>query len=301
MQTTFSLRSMPAPVRTCLLAVGAGTLLAQVQTYDLRINPGNITTPNSLLKDGVLFFPGQASYYTAQSTGTGVFDPFLTYQKQSGSQQAYNGNKNDGLTAETSDGGDKTKRITIADMAKSQVSVAGLQYYFIAADLNENNSAPGSYISIDQLQISVSANPYVAANGLTDAQKIAGLRSNTTPVWDLDKNGLSTSHDREILLDTVTSAGSGRADAFMLIPKALLDAYPSTYYFYLFTQNGASTFPQMNVDSGFEEWSLIDQAKGGFTFTPPPPAPEASTIGAVVLAITGAVSTAVRRRKRNKA
>jgi hypothetical protein len=266
----------------------AFTLSAQVQPYDLR-------TGGSLQKDGVLFFPGQAAYYTAQSTGTGVFDPFLTYQA-SPTEAGYNGDPNDNLMSNVSTGGSKTQRVLISDLANSQITLAGINYYFISADLNENNSRPGSFISIDQLQLFVRSTPYVAA-GATDALRLSGLQSSSTLVWDLDKDGTTTAHDREIYLDTLSSAGSGRADGFMLIPKAMLDPYPSSYYFYLFAQHGLSTFPNMTTDSGFEEWDLINQTIGGFTFDPPPPTPEASTVAALGLLGVAAAGQFVRQRR----
>lgn len=253
-----------------------------------------------MLKDGVLLFPGQSSYFTAQSTGTGVFDPFNTYKgaSASASEGSYNTDTaTDNPMSDMFGNASRNHRVTIADLAKTQVTYNNATYYIISVDMNEDNSRPGSYLSLDQLQLMVRPTAYIATSGATDAAKLSGLQSSSTLVWDLDRDGTTTAHDREIFFDTLNSSGSGRADAFMLIPKTLLDPYSSSYYFYLFAEQGKSTtVPNMNIDASFEEWDLIDNTIGGFTFTPPPPVPEASTVGGMALVAVAAAWQLRRQR-----
>jgi len=223
-----------------ILAVAAGLLPASTAfavPLDLTTAP-----PASGTINGAIY-----STIDSQPTGTGVFQPFLTYQAN-GIEEGYN----------TSQGGNgqgflDTKRVpqwnhdlTVGDLAK--VTIGGKTYYQFELDANEKgNGNKDRLLSIDNIRIYTSADNTANLVGdganiddlgkLRYAQNDLGSTANWVLIDASKKEGGSTS-------------GSGSSDLVVYVPTDLFIGALDTDLLYFYTINGVNS----RADAGFEEW-----------------------------------------------
>lgn len=200
-------------------------------------------------------------------TGTGVIDPFVRVQKSpsspSGMEHGYN---TDGIEEfDTKDAGGHNWDHSLALANLKDVN----GYYQFTLDVNETK--PGAYISLDELQVFVQNAPdltgaaFNAAGTITSWQQPSGKSSKTVAanlVYDLDGNhvkpaGSSPNGDSSVLLNYFLNHGSGSGDMTVLIPKALFPAIKGQQqYVYLYSKFGQDV-AGAGAEAGFEEWTAL--------------------------------------------
>jgi hypothetical protein len=235
-----------------ILAVAAG-LLPVSNAFGTEIN---LVTPypgSGSFASGTSPGGAGAIYSTIDShpTGTGVFDPFLSYQAKS-VEEGFN----------TSSGGNgqgflDTKRVPqwnhdlfVGDLAPVTLSGKSGTFYAFELDANETgNGNAARLLSIDDIRIYTSASDTansVGDTGLVDnlgtlryAQNASlGVTANWVLIDASKKEGGSTS-------------GSGSSDMIVYVPTALFAGASTTDFLYFYTINGVNNA----ADAGYEEWA----------------------------------------------
>jgi VCBS repeat-containing protein len=182
---------------------------------------------------------------TPVGAGTGIYDPFLTTHDGNA-----NGQTNDGVaegfnhdqTPILDTDATRTYSLKLSDMPIELIN--GVAYYEFRVDLNENNSAAGKLVSLNEFKLYTSASPATLADfdNTTDE-----LGAGFTKVYDLDAEG-----DKTLILKDDNS-GSGTDDYSVLIKaSAFGNADPAQTYVTLYTNMGSQSAPE---DGGFEEWT----------------------------------------------
>ena len=240
-----------------ILAVAAGLLPAS-NAFGTEIN---LVTP----------YPGSGSFATGTSpggagaiystidshpTGTGVFDPFLSYQAKV-VEEGYN----------TSSGGNgqgflDTKRVPqwnhdlhVSDLGVT-VGPDGKGSYF-AFELDANETGVGNaarLLSIDDIRIFTSRTDTASSVGDN-----AGLVNNLGTLRYAQNASLGVTANW-VLIDASRSeggstSGSGSSDMILYVPTSLFPTTGAnpvlpTDFLYFYTINGVNE----SSDSGFEEW-----------------------------------------------
>lgn len=173
---------------------------------------------------------GRAIFTTdfTKTAGTGVIQPFLTIQSD-GIEKGYN----------TSNGVFDTKRapqfnheLRLSDL--DTININGSLYYSFLLDINESNSAPTSFISLDALSIYTSP---------TAGQTTTNLATLGTLRFDLD-----LPEDNAIIYDDANS-GSGQGDIAFFLPVSIFAGVSPTDYIYMYQSFGGL----FGTQGGFEE------------------------------------------------
>lgn len=249
---------MKALVIGSLLMMGAAT--ASATTLDLT-TAGAFGTIN-----GAIF-----QQATIQSSGTGVIDSFLRVLSPGNTttEQGYNTSVRPAPMDDL--GGNFTRDLTISEVG----TAAGYRVFLL--DVNEPkdpNDPSASQISLDSLQIFLSATPLATA-----FQTLAGLQGALgSPIYNLDA---APAGDSNILLDAALSSGSGSSDMLAYIPDSLFTGTDQFVYLY-------SAFSQ--ATGGFEEWATFVGA--------PAPVPEPGTM---MLLGTGFLGLGIYFKRRRSA
>lgn len=183
-----------------------------------------------------------------QSSGTGIFDPFVRLQA-SPAESGYNTN---GTLQFDSKAGKWTHAILVS--AIPVVNVGGVSYWELFVDINEGNSS--KQISLNEMEIWFTTNPlltgYVDPSGFPQA-------SGATLQYDFSG---------EILINDVNQ-GSGRGDLRYLVPLTGITMPPAGTYFVLYSEWGGTTAgPNFISDGGFEEWKVRKVATPSIATTP---------------------------------
>lgn len=276
------------------MALGAASGSAQSLTYDLTADG------SSILVDGAYLF--QVTSTTA--TGTGIFNTFLRQQDVNGGGDPGGATQAEGFNSESVQNpmaleldqsqtfflrGDATSGSTKILTSSSLANVSG-SFYSFGFDINEPNSGKNDYLSIDELEVWVSSSPINNPTGYTS---LTG--SGATKIYELD----TTTRDVTVLGRAVPSAsGSGKADYAFLVPQSKftsVSGWNGTWYVYLWSMvGGVGTLGGLDYgeNGGFEEWGTIT----GYTFTVPPPVPEAGTFAAAGLGFVLVAHGWLRRR-----
>ena len=162
-------------------------------------------------------------------SGTGGYNTFLAIRDQTGGEvpqnfyeAGFNSNDTNPLN-ETNDEIDPSKTHTVRLSDLVVVTVGGVQYYEFRVDLNENNDAIATQISLDRFEI------YTSSSGTIETTDGAGGLFAQNLAYNMDAGG-----DVSVLLDEANSTGSGTDDYAVLVPVtnfAGLD--PATTYIYL--------------------------------------------------------------------
>ena len=245
------------PRRFALLAVAAGlvvmgvaasvalALVSDTGTYDITVQDNNNSAgPLSLSPSG-----GSVEYIGSsannQSSGTGIFDPFVRLQG-SPTEKGYN---TDGAVAFDTKSGTwthaiKVNAIPVVDCDGSGSGTATCWELF--NDINETNSTKRISLNVVEVWFTTNANLV----GYVDPD---GFPSGATKEYEF--NG-------DILINDVNQ-GSGRGDLRYLIPTAG-HTWDADTYFVLYSKWGttpSSTTANFGTggwesDGGFEEWKV---------------------------------------------
>lgn len=258
--------------RSWLLVIGvlcaaSAQALTLANIVDLR------TAGSSGSANGALF-----QQIVNEPTGTGNFSPFLRLQN-SPIEQAFNTDyrSNGQAPLDAKSDPNYTRSLQLGQLAT--ITHAGVDYYMFTLDIDEPNSGPLKYISLDQFKL------YVA-----DVGNLQNL-STATLKWDMDGAGDATVY----LNGGNLSSGNGQDDMQVLIPKSNFDGVDPSKYLYLYSMFGATNgFGADNFDANasFEEWKAITGEP-----LPPPPVPAPGTLSLLVGGLAGLMMSRPRRKK----
>jgi len=202
---------------------------------------------------------GSGAIYTTIDTlpaGTGVFDPFLTYQHKK-VEEGYN----------TSQGGNgqgylDTKRVDqwnhdlhISDLGVQ--TVGGVDYYRFELDANETGVGNiNRLLSIDDIRIYTSDKDTAndVGNNANQVDSLGTLRYAQNASLGVTANWVLIDASRS---EGGSTSGSGSSDMILLVPTTLFDDAASTDFVYFYTINGLHDAAAEGSESnaGFEEWS----------------------------------------------
>ena len=242
----------------------------------------------------------------AQSTGTGVIDPFYTVQAN-GTEQGFNtdapGSSPD-YDMKRGSGTAFTQAIRVSDFGLVDVNGnpcngCATPYIRFALDINESGGNNDEFLSIDTLQIWVKG-----TNDTTSTTFAALTASGATKIYDLD--GLNAN---VVYTDFRLNSGSGSGDVLFYVPYSAFAGH-TTDWLYVWGQygltgivaNGAIGCNGSNVSNvgtkdcqysssdGFEEWARLEGPGG--------PVPEPLTSALVG---GGLISLYLLRRRSRKA
>lgn len=299
-QTFTDLRETFAPRPIAIKAIHRAVILACTATSlasgTARATFVNLTQPNS--SGSVNTFFGTAYFTTdnTQPTGTGVFEPFLSIQRN-GVEQGYNSSDKNAPF--------DVKRIpvwnhefTVAEMkANARVFIGNEVYYRFLIDINEPNALNATddkpLISLDSLKMFTSP---------TAGQTTSNVESLGVKRFDLDLNPLGILADTHVLYDD-RNHGSGQSDIAFLIPGAAFATAADSDIVYMFQKFGENMSADQKfantTEGGFEETKF--GGSSGSPPPPPPPIPEPSTVLFAGMLLTAVGFECVRRPRRSEA
>jgi len=213
-----------------------------------------------------------------QPTGTGFIDSFLRTQAND-HEEGYNTNAptpyQSGMDMKS---GPWTHAIQLQDIPVKTINGVDYRQFFL--DINENNSASGHLLSLDELRF------YVSSSATLDNYNASNHKlNNNVAVWDLDSGS-----DNWIKLDYSLNHGSGSGDMVAYIPNAVFSGAQPTSYIYLFNRFGDQDTSDGDSDAGFEEWWLGPTSSRQTTAVPEP--------GSLVLLGSGLIAVARAYRKK---
>jgi hypothetical protein len=194
------------------------------------------TLPSSQVLDN----QGIVSAIDPQSTGTGVFDPFLREQgnaSKSPLEAGINTSANNPPYDTKAD--PHTHDLLLSSL--TTVKVGGTDYYKFILDANQLQNGP---ISLIQFKV------YVTAGApFTSASDLVNLVDNVTPNYNM--NGGATQYR----VDISSQNGSGSGDMSFLVPKSDIGTGDNLYLYAQFgtDANGGG----FGINDGFEEWSAL--------------------------------------------
>ena len=227
-------------------ALAFGSLPASATTVDLMPGAGSSGTVN-----GTLF-----AFDDQQPLGTGFVDAFLRIQNN-GTEEGYNTSNPSPPFDEIPPPGGFTRDLQFGEL----VDIGGSFGFFL--DINEPNGGGAALLSLDALQIYVSA---------TGSQNTTVLGDLGTLIYDLDAGG-----DSVVLMDFMNAPGSGVSDMLMSVPSSIFAGVADSDFVILYSRFGDTNSSQ----DGFEEWYAV--------------IPEPGTGLLVALSLTG-LGLARRRR-----
>jgi hypothetical protein len=201
---------------------------------------------------------GAAAIYSTINTlpaGTGVFDPFLTYQSK-GTEQGYN-------TSQPNNGqgymDDKRVPQWTHDVHMTDLQITtrnGIDYYGFELDANETGAGnQNRLLSIEDIRI------YTSDHDTTDLVKNDATKVDLLGTLRYAQNATLGVTANWVLIDASNSeggqtSGSGSSDLILYVPKSLFGNSVGTQDFlYFYTSNGANDHSDdTDSDAGFEEW-----------------------------------------------
>jgi uncharacterized repeat protein (TIGR01451 family) len=241
-----------------VLAATALALVSDTGTYSVIVaNKNNSSGPVTLTPGGAIVeYIGSSA--NNQSSGTGIFQPFVRLQG-SPTEAGYN---TDGTVQFDTKVGTwthsiKANAIPVVDCDGPGPGTA--QCWELFVDINENNSTP--YISLTRVQIWLTTNPSLVGYN----QATHTFPSGASQVYDFSG---------EIKINDVNQ-GSGRGDLRYLVPIASIP-FTSSDYFVLYSEWGspdAAPSGTFASDGGFEEWKVRTVPNVGIVKTANPVGP----------------------------
>ena len=225
-----------ASVAALLASSVALALVSDSGVYNIEVANKTLSSPVTSIGNASVEYIGSSAQN--QSSGTGLFDPFVRLQ---GSPTEKGYNTNGAVAFET-----KTGQWTHAILANAipVVDCDGLgsgtaTCWELFVDINEGNNA--KKISLNEVEIWFTSNPNLV--GYVDPSGFAA--GTATQVYDFTGS---------ILINDVNQ-GSGRGDLRYLVPLANIDAWTSTTWFVLYSKWGTTSATYAS-EGGFEEWKV---------------------------------------------
>jgi hypothetical protein len=225
-------------IRGAVLLAAVAALLGVNTAYafgPIDLTTGGTTATSSV--DGTIW----TNTNLIQSSGTGVIEPFLRWQKN----DTETGMNTDAQTPPyDTKAGIWTHSITYGQLGI--VNKGGIDYYVFTLDINEPNGGQ-SLLTINQLRIySVDAS---AGGALADEVAVQGAAGSTLH-YNLDGTV-----DQTIYTDyAVSNTGSGESDVDFYIPVSFFAGASSTDYLYMVINSGLSGDTNgLDSADGFEE------------------------------------------------
>jgi PEP-CTERM motif len=269
------------------MTISGGTYASLNGTYS---GPGWDAPGNTIFDQGAVF-----AQINVQPTGTGVIQSFLRLQNTPNEQgyntdaRSYNANGNynlGGVKTQFDEKSDPNFTRSITLDAVPIVKIGGVNYREFFLDINENASAAGRLISLDQLEIFLSSSStldnYSSANPNSTPSSLTGPGANSKLIYTLDTGFDPATPDNPfvdnwIALDYLTSSGgSGKGDMVFYLPDSLFanSGQGTNPYVYLYSQfgcGGVNKFCNNNANyssddisqAGFEEWWVRSIVGGG--------------------------------------
>jgi hypothetical protein len=225
-----------------------------------------LTVPADFGGDGLV-----ANYHT-QPAGTGVFDPFLTLERNAsggnpaGIESAYN---TDGHTALYLDQQrpEWNTTLKLSDLAVTEVN--GKSYYAFELDANEPGAGK-SLLSVDNVRIYTSSIDNTAAVG-NDESKL----ETPSPLGDLRwamndplKQGTPANYNIENWIkldsnqsdvDAKSNGGSGISDMILYVPTDAFKDAGADDFVWFYNLNGVHYVADADLaaEAGYEEWRAV--------------------------------------------
>src|SRR5437773_9951744 len=237
----FALFAIPAGLVAIglIAAIAIAALVSDSGTHSVIVPDKN--SSSGLVSVGTASVEYIGSSANNQSSGTGIFDPFVRIQG-SPTEKGYNTNGSPQFDTKvgTWTHAIKVSAIPVVDCDGAGPGTATCWELFV--DINDSNTA--KYISLTEVGIWFTTNPNLV--GYVDP---TGFPSGATKEYEF--NG-------EIKIQDVNQ-GSGRGDLRYLVPTAG-HPFDSSTYFVLFSRWGSSdAAPDGNTfasEGGFEEWKV---------------------------------------------
>jgi len=252
-----------------ILAVAAGLLPAS-KAFGTEINlitgtPGAVSSGS--FASGTSAGGDKVVYELIDTipAGTGVFQPFLSYQSkgtEEGANTSLGGNGQGFLD-------DKRVPQWTHDLHLSDLGVVtrnGTDYYAFELDANETgNGNANRTLSIDDIRIyTSSSSPFTGLNN--DQQVHTAINNDTLGVLQYAQNEPNGTANF-VMIDASrrtegSTSGSGSSDMIVLVPTALFsDALPTDFVTF-YTLNGVHDSALDDTsggssDAGFEEWRAL--------------------------------------------
>jgi hypothetical protein len=275
----------------------AVAVLVVVVSADARAGFIDLTTSGATSAAGTAAAIGGTDWFVQQGdiqpSGTGVFDSFLTIQR-TGNESGFNTGVGTPLDTKrianpTNPGDGWTRAVQLGEL---QANSDG--YYVFKLDINEPQSGQNGKLSLNQIQIFLSAadlgaNAFSAtstAGGAAPVLSFAG--GSPTEVFRLND---AVTTFTEIRLDAGLSHGSGSSDMFLYVKASLFAAGTADSYLTFYSQFGKPPGGSSS-QSGFEEWGFQAGPQTGN----PVPAPPSAVLALIGLAGSG-LGYFVRRRR----
>src|SRR5258706_1285376 len=255
----------------CALALAAGSLVFGAPRANAEYVLDLATSSPQNAQNGAIFYSTDL-----RPTGTGVLQPFVRIQAKP-TEEGYN---TDGVIEfDTKDqaGSNWTHSITLSQVPI--VTINGTAYREFVLDINENKTATGRFLSMNEFQVFVATSPSLTG---FDRTTMTFASPGATQVYDLDsgKNG-----DKVVRMDYSQATGSGSGDMFAYVKDSCFTGKIGQYV-YLYSKFG---FPDTS-DAGFEEWAV----RPGTTTAVPLPA--SLWGGLTLLGLLGAAQIRSRRQ-----
>jgi hypothetical protein len=269
---------MKTNIRTAAVSAGLGLLVAAAVALPAITASGaeiDLTAIGNgpVAVTGDVGGTGYVDNNATHTSGTGVFDPFLTIQNTP-YEQGYN---TDGHTALYMD---QTRPewntlLRVGDLA--QINIQGGMYYGFILDANEPGASK-SVISIDNIRVYTSSSDNTGSVGsdVTKLDQLGTLRwamNNPNLVGTTYNNGQWVKLDaNQNNLGMNANGGSGYADMVVYVPVSAFGNATANDYVWFYNLNGVkySTDPDLASQAGYEEWRAIvgvtpTVPDGGFT------------------------------------
>ena len=216
-----------------------------------NVTPDSVEVPNKnasaqcITGDGAIVdYFGSSS--DKQSSGTGLFDPFVRLQGGP-TEEGFN---TDGVTQFETKPGQWTHAILVSAIPVIDCDgvAGGESCWELFVDINEgNNSKPVSLNKVEIYFGTSTATP-------TNANLITGYPF-TTPNPDGTDTELVYAFDGVIKINDVNQ-GSGRGDLRYLVPLSNIPTPPVGTFFILYSEWGGPAGTTYVSDGGFEEWKV---------------------------------------------
>jgi hypothetical protein len=252
------------PWRRVLPSLAAAAVLLPGATAEATLI--DLTTPppaSGSFAAGTFPAPPPAAIYATADTlpaGTGVFDPFLTYQgSQAGDVERGFNTSQGGLGQGFMD--DKRVDQWTHDLHLGELAIinkGGQFYYAFELDANEvGNGNDNKLLSVDDIRIYTS--PTDTANLVQDDPTKVGLLGTLRYA----QNATLGVIDNWVLIDASRSegghtSGSGSSDMILYVPTAFFAGAAPSDFLYFYTVNGGHDSPDGGTsESGYEEWRAV--------------------------------------------